>query len=357
MFTTHRVRPSLAGAGLFAAALLAGCGDVNRLAPTAPADLRSPDVQSASDRLSPLAGPSLAAVPTPSQVIVSDGDGGAFRSFVVDHVGRNAGQEFWDNFSADDRDGNVNCNVGYYAIGAMSPNCGEQVPGSNANQGGYAGGTYWAKGLNLPSAFMFSGAYSYTVKALGSYASIVSRTGYFTKTGTSYTFYPLNLAIGASTTINTGGLNWGFYISNDFNPQPGGCKTSPATHCSDATGGYTMVPYQQFALFTNVTGTSYLVGAEDNKLETLPNANKYDSDYQDYMMSVVPGAVTSCNDDAKDDKNGKIKGKNDKNQNGCDDDKNKKCDADKSLKDPKSHDENHDCRSESGEQHDKKYHG
>jgi hypothetical protein len=38
-------------------------------------------------------------------------------------------------------------------------------------------------------------------------------------------------------------------------------------------------------------------------------------------------------------------------------DKDKKCDADKSLKDPKVHDENHDCRSEQGEQSDKKYTG
>jgi hypothetical protein len=37
--------------------------------------------------------------------------------------------------------------------------------------------------------------------------------------------------------------------------------------------------------------------------------------------------------------------------------KEKKCDADKSLKDPKVHDENHDCRSEQGEQSDKKYTG
>ena len=35
----------------------------------------------------------------------------------------------------------------------------------------------------------------------------------------------------------------------------------------------------------------------------------------------------------------------------------KTCDADKSLKDPKVHDENHDCRSEQGEQNDKKYTG
>lgn len=33
----------------------------------------------------------------------------------------------------------------------------------------------------------------------------------------------------------------------------------------------------------------------------------------------------------------------------------KKCDADKTKKDPKVHDENHDCRSESGEKNDPKY--
>ncbi|MGI8497440.1 MAG: hypothetical protein ACR2OG_07655 [Gemmatimonadaceae bacterium] len=35
----------------------------------------------------------------------------------------------------------------------------------------------------------------------------------------------------------------------------------------------------------------------------------------------------------------------------------KKCDADKTLKDPKIHDENHDCRSENGEENDKKHVG
>ncbi len=35
----------------------------------------------------------------------------------------------------------------------------------------------------------------------------------------------------------------------------------------------------------------------------------------------------------------------------------KKCDADKTLKDPKIIDENHDCRSESGEENDKKFVG
>jgi hypothetical protein len=340
---THR---RLLASGLLMAATLAACSDHTVMGPTAPSQMAAPSSMS-FDRLT-----SSSVIPTPAQVVVTGPDAGMFQPFLANNSGR-ATTEFWDNLSADNNGpANQQCNVGFYASGTLSPNCRFEIAGSTANQGGYAGGTYLASGGNKPASFMFNGAYSYTVKALGSYTLYSSEIGWFTKVGTVYTFHPLNLPINGTVTINTGGQNFGFYISNNFNPAPGGCNVSPKTNCSDAIGGYATVPYQQFVLFANASGTSYLVGAENNKLETMDTGNGYDSDYNDFMMSVVPAAISQCKDDDAD--KSKMSSSTKKSDDDCD--KTKKCDADKTKKDPKSHDENHDCRSESGEQNDKKWH-
>jgi hypothetical protein len=358
MLSVHRVRGRLAIGGFVTLALAAGCGEQSVLSPTSPLESSAAGTQS----LAPM-GASLdrgrsgssSTIPTPSQVVISS-DGGMFVPFVANNSRRET-SEFWDNFSADATPTSPNCNVGFYASGTFSSGCQYGAPGSNANQGGYLTGAYLARNLNMPAAFVFNGAYSYTVRFLGTYTAAPSEVGYFTKTGTAYVLHPFTFAVNGTATVNTGGQNWGFYIRNNFNPDQTGCSTTPSgAHCSDATGGYTMVPFQQFALFRNSTGTSYLVGAEDNRLETIPTgASGRDSDYNDYMFSVVPAAVKSCNDGDSDrnrDKSAKdSKQHNDGND--CDDDKDKKkCDADKGQKDAKSHDENHDCRGESGERHD-----
>lgn len=240
----------------------------------------------------------LAVLPALAPAQVLDlGDGGAFTNTISpSNAGRTVGA-FWDNTSADENEAARACNIGFFAVGAFSAGCDNQSAGTFANQGGFAGGTYWGAGTDgtLPAAFMFSGAFSYNITLVGSVAGGMSEIGWFTRDAQgNYIFNPV-IPFGTkqiNTTINIGlGQDWGFYIKNDFNPATGGCKTDDYD-CSDATGGYTAMPFQQFALFLNASlnewgGKQYLVGVEDNALETMPNGNYFDSDYQDYILAVT----------------------------------------------------------------------
>lgn len=251
--------------------------------------------------------PRFLVTPTPAQVVVPIGDAGQFaNSIAADNSGR-ATTEFWDNISADNKAGVTTCNIGYYATGTFGTKClneagmpvASDLQGtSDANQGGYS--KYFGDGGGFRDAagFMFNGDFTYTVKLLGSYAGENSRMGYFTKVGGSYQLYPVaswgNRVVNSTMTIDTDGADWGFYIANDFNAENGGC-TADLTHCSDATGGFTAIPYQHFALMLGNTAGTYMVGVEDNKLETLPRTDGQaflrDSDYNDFILSVTVDAV------------------------------------------------------------------
>jgi hypothetical protein len=227
-------------------------------------------------------------------------DAGDFVNAIAPTNAGRAFGAFWDNTSADlNPVGGVEaCNIGYYALGTMSGTCINAAPGSAANQGG--GYTkYFGDGAGRrdPSSFTFDGTRSHTVTLVGSYAGGQSTVGWFTKSGGVYTFTAVpawsTRSINTTITIDpsmTGGKDWGFYIKNNSNPSTGGCAP-PDTDCSDAEGGFTAAQFQQFALFADAAETKMLVGAEDNRLELLPNGTYEDSDYNDYIWSVVPERV------------------------------------------------------------------
>ena len=249
---------------------------------------------------------SALVLPGNSFVIVSDFGGGfvgSFTSYVANNVGRGS-SDFWANKSAD-FGGVEACNAGFYAAGSMSGSCINDAMGSDAGSVANVYTKYLADGTSAPkkdaTAFMFNGGSTYTVTLKGSYAGEKSDVGWFTKTAAGvYTFN--NVAgwsartVGSTATINTLGQAWGFYIRNGFNVQFDGCGVK--THCSDAEGGFagaTMnnmrLPLQQFALFSNAGGNQFLVGIEDNKLELLSNGGTLDSDYNDFLLEVVPTSV------------------------------------------------------------------
>jgi hypothetical protein len=243
----------------------------------------APDVNAA------VRAPRFALVPAPSQVVIAGTDHGAFVNAIVANNSGRATTEFWDDISADNTATNTTCNVGFYATGTMQPGCQNETPGSLANAGGYS--TYWGDGPGNrdASSFMFNGAYSYHVTLLGAFAGLQSEIGYFTRNNLGqYTLIPVptwgSKTLNTSVTVNTGGANWGFYIRNAFNPDLQGCNTT-TTACSDATGGFTAQPFQQFALMLNSAQTKYLVGVEDNRLQL---GSELDSDYNDYILSVEP---------------------------------------------------------------------
>src|SRR5512140_1910952 len=135
-----RLTGSFATAAL-AAVALAACSD----SPTQPAAARSIDVSS----------PSFLITPVLSDVIV--GSGSFANAIVPTELGR-ATHAFWDNVSSDDGvfpPTTVHCNIGYFAIGTISPSCHFTTVGSTP--GGYA--NYYGSGTgNLGSPdFMFKG--------------------------------------------------------------------------------------------------------------------------------------------------------------------------------------------------------
>jgi hypothetical protein len=233
----------------------------------------------------------LLALPAIASAQVLDlGGGGAFvNPITATNLGRDAGW-FWDNGSSDARSGNPNCNAGFYALGTLSAGCGNQAAGTLANQGGFTEGFAAAGGLG-PAPFMFSGSYGYNLTLSGALSAGISEIGIFTRTdngqgGWNYNFTAIP-TFGAKLVNSTfqigGGSDWGFYIRNTFNPATGGCG-GPLFDCSDATGGFAGASFQQFALFGG-GGSSYLVGAEDNKLGLLGSG--FDSDYNDYLIEVT----------------------------------------------------------------------
>ncbi len=233
-------------------------------------------------------------IPTPSQLIVPIGAAGSFTNGIVANNSGRVTTEFWDNPSAD-RVSIEACNVGFWATGSLSGDCANEAAGSDARQGGFS--TYFGDGAGARDAagFMFKGGFEYTVTLKGAYHGENSEVGWFTVSGGVYTLHPI-AAWGSSTLDNAvvinSAANWGLYIKNAFNPAGGGCVGTD-THCSDATGGFTALPEQQFALMLNAAQSRYLVGAEDKKLELLADNPLYDSDYNDYIWWVDPKPVPS----------------------------------------------------------------
>lgn len=239
----------------------------------------------------------LASVPGAASAQVLDFGAGDFTNPInPTNLGRATGW-FWDNASSDRNGAASECNVGFFAIGSLDPDCSNQAPGTLANQGGFAGGTGFGDGLG-PSPFMFSGIHGYNLTLLGSLAGLNSEVGIFTRVFEGdewlYTFTAIPSfgakAIGSTYHVDPG-VDWGFFIGNTFNPASGGCAP-PDTDCSDATGGFSGESFQQFVLMrsANAGGSGfyrYLVGAEDNRLELLPNQSYWDSDYNDYMIEVT----------------------------------------------------------------------
>ena len=139
-----------------------------------------------------------------------------------------------------------------------------------------------------PAPFTFDGGKSYTVTFVGSYAGDKSKVGYFTKDVGGYVFTEIpnwsNRTVGTTVAISTGGKAGGVFINNTLFDATLACGINTA--CSDATGGFTAAPNQQFAVFATASQKSLLVGAEDNRLN--PLTGDLDSDYQDYLWKVVP---------------------------------------------------------------------
>jgi hypothetical protein len=229
--------------------------------------------------------------------VIPGSTAGSFGTALADNSGR-VTTEFWDNRSADDNATSA-CNIGFFAAGAIASDCQNQAAGSNANAiGGFT--KYWGDGGGGrdASGFLFDGSRSYTVRLVGSYAGDKSEVGWFTKDAGGYQFTAVptwsDRTIGTTLVIDagvTGGKAWGFFIRNALNPSTGGCGGND-TDCSDAEGGYTLIPFNQFAMFSDADQSTFLVGAEDNLLELLAdNVFFRDSDYNDYIWSVTPEPV------------------------------------------------------------------
>lgn len=258
---------------VFAAAVMAfvsGCATDKSLAPEAPPQIS-------------------ALVVSNGTVVVGGATPGAFVAANPNNTGRATGA-FWDNKSADELTTVMRCNSGFYAVGTISSGCDNQAGASFANRGGYS--TYFGDGAGNrdATAFSFAPGFEYTVTLRGTYAGNVSEVGYYTVSGGVNTYFPVaawgSKTVGSSVLINTNGRPWGFYIRNTVLSATAGCGGT-SYYCSQAEGGFTALPRQQFALFGNASGTGWLAGVEDNFLELLPNGFFRDSDYNDYMFSIT----------------------------------------------------------------------
>ncbi len=140
-----------------------------------------------------------------------------------------------------------------------------------------------------------------TCRLSGAYSFGFSTVGWFTKSGGVYTLHAVPQwgakNMGVAITVNTGGLDWGFFASNANFTGTRTCGATINTTCSDATGGFLASPQQQHALFINGAGNQFLVGLEDNLLglwagdNPITNPTNQDSDYQDYIFNIVPHVI------------------------------------------------------------------
>jgi len=254
-------------------------------------------------------------IPTPAQVIIPGTPAGSFSSYTANESIRGAApSEFWDNLSSDDRPlgalgpnrhpalgspGSSHCNIGFYTTNTIGPDCAFKATGStNVAAGTYT--QYWQDAGTDEfdaSAFSFSGAYTYDVTLKAAYSSGTSVVGYYYIDGTGRHFVPVptwgnksGMGVSVPITLPAGTTSWGFYLSGSQITEAPNCGVAN-TVCSDQNDN------QHFALFLNtVTGTDYLVGVEDANLHPLWPASEptnQDSDYQDYIFTVVPRTVVT----------------------------------------------------------------
>jgi len=292
-----------AAAAALATVALGACSDTMVEPPSAP-------------RVAPAGGPNAVITPVLSNVIV--GSGSFANAINPSNAGRGTGA-FWDNHSSDEGQPfwtGLNCNIGFFAIGSISGGC---TAFGNPNNSVVNYANYYGSGAGSTGSpdFMFNGQYEYDVKVVGAYSFGFSTIGYFTKVGTTYTFFPQSAwhdkDPGAITFTPPANGNWGFFATNDnFTTDPDGnplntftCGGNLHYVCSDATGGFSpAIPGsaappqpQQFALFINSTGDQFLVGFEDNILhlwagdDPVNNPTNQDSDYQDYIFNIVPHVI------------------------------------------------------------------
>lgn len=220
---------------------------------------------------------------------------------------------YWDNYSADGTWLNgapgavTNCNVGFFAFGTMDPNCQNAIPGTFANLPGILANPYAYANPN-PDAFGFrpggyyltllgglhgstSSLFTYACQGLGTSGAnciVLDNLTTFDDNGVGNSVYVDYSSLGA-------GYYWGFGYSNTFNPTAGCLNTD--SFCSGFNDGTSLpnagrVP-QFFAVFESTNPgafghNSFLVGAEDNSLAYMWNANYRDGDYQDWLIDVTP---------------------------------------------------------------------
>jgi len=251
-------------------------------------------------------------IPNPSQVVIGGTPAGSFTTYSANESLRDTPSEFWDNLSSDDTPrgslpnphttATVHCNIGFFASGADLSACNFKIPGS-ANAGS-AYSQYWqdtGTGENDASAFSFNGAYKYNVALKASFRGGNSEVGYFyVSASNARTYVPvaawsdavIDGADAIQISLPAGTQRWGFYLSQPKISETPTCRDA-TTVCSDQDAN------QHFALFNS--GNNYIVGVEDANLHPLWPAsepgntngvgNNEDSDYNDYIFTVIPQTV------------------------------------------------------------------
>jgi hypothetical protein len=282
-----------------AALVLTACSDT-MVTPTTPI------------RAAPTRGNFDAAVAGLPAVVLSGADLGAFTNTTSPAELTRVTGAFWDNISSDDTPfpgAHSKCNIGFFVTGAIVPGTCLLQAGGTVFPVGF-GGTYWGDNGPLgtsagrdPSSFTFSGAYGYDIALIGAFHGNPSELGYFIHDAFGYHFFPQPLwstvpIVQPNVVHITPGSTFGLYIGNGALDHTNSCQPGSGRACSDATGGFTSGPFQQFSLFRSGDGNKLIAGVEDNGLSPLwngpdpvNNPTNKDSDYQDWIFSITPVAL------------------------------------------------------------------
>jgi hypothetical protein len=250
-----------------------------------------------------LASPAIAA----AQVVSSSG---VFANAIAPTNAGRGTSAFWDDKSWDDVSSTkTGCNIGYYSTSSPTAyaanNCDNLAPGTVANAGKMAGGTYLGSGAgnSNPADFLFS-AGAYTLQLIGAVSAGTSEIGWFSRSATGGAITRTGLfmngsvtdkaQINATTTINPTSA-WGLYI-RPFS-SPGTFYYSDAVFTDYAVGS----AQQRFALMRNANATLFQAGFEDLNTSDPLNSGQVngrpatgDADFQDYVLTIAPdGDVNS----------------------------------------------------------------
>lgn len=215
---------------------------------------------------------------------------------------------FWDNLSFDGLNPELDCNVGFFAIGTIDPACANAISGTYANALANLANPYgWT--TDGPSAFGFSLTGGYYLTLLGGYHGGLSNIftyacddlGGSPGDYTVLDYFPEwdDDGVGLTRYVDYSGLSgvydyWGFGYYNSFNPA-GGCDGT-GFYCSGFNDGSSLPTVGSFPQFFAVFESNntcewghycYLVGMEDNQLQYAPNVSFRDGDYQDWLVGVT----------------------------------------------------------------------